>query len=295
MSQTAQSVNAMDTHDLTVKRSSGSFGAEIGNVDLANLTDDTFAKIYATFVEYQVIVFRNQTLSPEQYLAFAHRWGGIHQHPFMKQLDDYPGILEIIKTESDTKAFGNGWHSDQMFTEKPSKCTMLYAKEVPDIGGDTMFSSMYDAYDALSGGMQNLLAGLRGWNTGDREKLRKRSSADPVTKETLSLMEEKAPGNVQTETAHPLVRTHADSGRKALYIGGHTLRIDEWSDEESQPLVDFLRDHSAKPQFTTRFQWEVGSLAIWDNRCVQHYAVNDYQGSRRRMHRITIEGDEIPK
>ncbi|MBT6274766.1 MAG: taurine dioxygenase [Chromatiales bacterium] len=283
------------SNQIEVQPLSGSLGAEVLGVDLAQLDDGAFDAIYSAFVQHQVVVFRDQDLTPEQYLAFAHRWGGIHPHPFMKHLEEYPGILEIIKTETDTKAFGNGWHSDQMFVDKPSKCTMLYAKEVPATGGDTLFANLHDAYDALSDGMKTLVGGLKGWNTGDRQKLRARASQDDREALTLAQMEEKAPpSGVQTESVHPLVRTHADSGRKALYLGGHTMRIDGMSDEESAPLLNYLKQHAVRPEFTCRVGWEVGSLTIWDNRCVQHYALNDYQGQRRRMHRITIEGQEVP-
>ena len=282
------------TASLDLRPLSGSLGAEIYGIDLARLDDDGFAALYAAFVTYQVLCIRDQDLTPEQYLDFAHLWGDIHQHPYMQHLDDYPGILEIIKTETDTKAFGNAWHSDQMFTETPAKCTMLYAKEVPEVGGDTLFANMYAAYDALSAGMQTTLAGLRGWNTGDREKLRSRSAQTSQVQKQPSQMTERSPGNARNENAHPLVRTHADSGRKSLYLGGHTLGIDGWTPEESEPVLNFLKRHIIRPEFTCRVSWEVGSLTLWDNRCVQHYAVNDYAGQRRRMHRITIQGEEAP-
>ena len=287
-------VAALANSSLDIRPLAGSLGAEIHGVSLKSLSDAQFEEIYAAFVAYQVIFFRDQQLCAREYLDFAHRWGGIHQHPFMEHLDEHPGILEIVKTETDTAAFGNAWHSDQMFAEKPAKCTMLHAKEVPAFGGDTVFSNMYDAYEGLSAGMQRLVTRLRGWNTGDRDKLRSRTSPELRARQVMSRMTEKAPGTVQTESAHPLVRTHKDSGRKALYIGGHTLAIDGWSDAAGRPLIDFLRDHSARPEYTCRFNWTVDSLAIWDNRCVQHYAVNDYPGQRRRMHRITIQGEEIP-
>lgn len=274
---------------------SGSFGGEVRGVDLGQLSDTLFDAVYDALVEHQVLVFRDQKLTPEQYLAFAKRWGGIHQHPFMKDLEGYPGILEIVKTENDVKAFGNGWHSDQMFVEKPAKCTMLHAKEVPERGGDTMFSNMYAAYDGLSDGMKALVHELKGWNSGDRAKLRARKNDVVRNSGTPSEMAERQPpSDMQTETAHPLVRLHKDSRRKALYLGGHTMKLDGFTNEESAPILGYLKAHSAMPEYTCRVNWEVNSLTIWDNRCVQHYAVNDYQGMRRRMHRITIAGDEVP-
>ena len=193
--------------NISVRRLSGSLGAEVIGPQLAELSDTEFADIYQLFVEHQVLVFRKQSFTPEQYLAFAQRWGEIHQHPFMQHLDDYPGILEIIKTETDVKAFGNDWHSDQMFTETPAKCTMLYAREVPEFGGDTLFANMYDAYDGLSDGMKELLVGLRGWNTGDREKLRAKKSGAQRTVVAPSQMQVKAPPSGALMSGFPTRRS----------------------------------------------------------------------------------------
>jgi len=279
---------------ITIERVTGALGAEISGVDLSRpLTDDVFAEIYQAFVEHQVIFFRDQDMTPDQYLAFARRWGGIHLHPYMKGLDDHPEILELIKTETDTYAFGNSWHSDQMFAPKPAKLTMLYAKETPPAGGDTMFANLYLAYDTLSDSMKKMLAGLRGVNYGDRRKAQGGGSR-AQRYAGASGMKMKDPGNQQTDSSHPLVRTHVDSGRKALYMGIHTQCLDGFTPEESRVLLDQLQRHISRPEFTCRFRWRPGSLALWDNRCCQHYAVNDYAGQRRRMHRITILGEEAP-
>ena len=271
-----------------------SLGAEIRDVDLGQLNDELVQQINQAFLDHQIIYFRNQTLSHQQYNDFAMRFGKLRDYMFADGIEGYPYITEIVKTETETESFGSFWHSDSAYLEQPPKITMLYARQVPERGGDTLFSNMYDAYDGLSEGMQRLVGRIKGWNTGDREKLRSRASAEVRANRVMSLMTEKKPGEVQTESAHPLVRTHKDTGRKALYIGGHTMAIDGWTDAESRPLIDFLREHSARPEYTCRFNWDVNSLAIWDNRCVQHYAVNDYPGQRRRMHRITIQGDEVP-
>jgi taurine dioxygenase len=279
---------------ITVDPVAGALGAEISNVDLSQpLTDDLFGEIYTAFVRYQVIFFRDQDLTPDQYLAFAKRWGDIHLHPFMKGLDDHPEILELIKTETDTYAFGNTWHSDQMFAPKPAKITMLYALETPPAGGDTIYASLYHAYDALSDGMKEMVGRLNGHNCGDKRKGQDgRSRAERY--KGASGMKMKDPGDVQTDSVHPLVRTHVDTGRKALYMGVHTKSLDGFTEAESRVLLDQLQDHIKRPEFTCRFRWAPGSLALWDNRCCQHYAVNDYAGQRRRMHRITIKGEEAP-
>jgi taurine dioxygenase len=280
---------------IEVRPVAGALGAEIGGVDLSRLDDHTFAEIKAAWLEHLVIFFRNQRITPEQQIAFARRFGDIHHHPFMKGMDEYPDILEIIKEEGDTKAFGEVWHTDQMFNPKPAKATILYAKETPDAGGDTLFANMYLAYDALSEPMKAMLDGVRTFNVGDRRRLGR--TGETAAREGRYAGNPKMaakvrdPGDTVTEAIHPLVRTHPETGRKALYISNHTQTLAGFKDAEARPIIDFLRAHAVEPEFTCRFRWEVGSLAIWDNRCTQHRALNDYPGKRRRMHRITIAGD----
>jgi taurine dioxygenase len=281
---------------IEVKPVAGALGAEIARVNLGRLDDETFEEIKKAWLEHLVVFFRDQNITPEQQLAFAKRFGDIHHHPFMKGMDEYPDILEIIKEEGDTKAFGEVWHTDQMFNPKPAKATILYAKETPDAGGDTLFANMYMAYDTLSEPMKALLSGVKTWNVGDRKKLMDGEKAG-ITREGRYAGNEKMsaklrdPGDLVTEAAHPLVRTHPETGRKALYISNHTQTLQGFKGAEARPIIDFLRAHAVEPEFTCRFRWQVGSLAIWDNRCTQHRALNDYPGKRRRMHRITIAGD----
>jgi taurine dioxygenase len=248
------------------------------------------ASIRQALLDHLVIFFRGQDITPEQQLAFARRWGDIHLHPFMKGMDDHPELLEIKKTPTDTKNFGGAWHSDQMFSPQPAMGTILYAREVPSKGGDTLFTNQYLAYETLSDGLKETLAGLRAISVGDRFK----SAGGKTRKEMYAgrtSMQVKDPGNVQTTSSHPVVRTHPETGRKALYVGGHCQYFDGLTDAESEPLLDYLRQHSIKPEFQCRFRWEPGSVALWDNRCTHHFALNDYHGHRRRMHRCTIEGD----
>ena len=281
---------------IEVRPVAGALGAEINGVDLGTLDDETFGEIKAAWLEHLVIFFRNQHITPEQQITFAKHFGEIHHHPFMKHMDEYPEILEIIKEEGDTKAFGEVWHTDQMFNPKPAKATILYAKETPDAGGDTLFANMYLAYETLSEPMKSLLAGVKTWNVGDRKKLMQGDKMGIAPDGRYTGNERMAakvrdPGDLQTEAAHPIVRTHPEAGRKALYISNHTQTLHGFKDAEARPIIDFLRTHAVEPEFTCRFRWEVGSLAIWDNRCTQHRALNDYPGKRRRMHRITIAGD----
>ncbi|MGZ0188579.1 MAG: TauD/TfdA dioxygenase family protein [Alphaproteobacteria bacterium] len=277
---------------ITVRPVSGALGAEIGDVDLGNLNEETFAEVRQAFLDHQVIFFREQTISPEQQVAFAKRFGGIHFHPYMKGMDAHPEILEIIKEPGDSYTFGAAWHTDQMFNPEPAMATMLYAHESPSVGGDTMFSSMYKAHDGLSEAMRNLLKTVRTFNVGDRFKQMSGGSsrADRYKGNAKMASSIRDPGNVVTEAHHPLFRTHPETGKAALYIGSHTQGLEGMRAEEADPIIDYLRKHSIRPEYLCRFRWEPGSIALWDNRCVQHYAVPDYN-ERRRMHRITIAGD----
>ena len=268
-----------------VRPIAGSLGAELLGVDVGALTTDEFAEIHRAFVEYQVIFFRDQTLEPDAFLAFARRWGEIVRYPYMEGLSTHPEILEILKTEQDTYAFGNQWHTDSSFLAIPPKATMLYALELPFTGGDTVFANMYQAYDSLSAEMQRVLSGLRVLNIGDQKVSRFNE---------LHRMTQQDPGEVQVRAAHPVVRTHPESRRKALFVGAHSVEFDGMTAEESAPLIEFLKQHGVRQEFTCRVRWREGTLGIWDNRCGQHYAIDDYAGRRWRMHRITIAGEEAP-
>ena len=282
---------------IEVKPIAGACGAEIGGVDLRELDDETFADIHDAWLEHLVVFFRDQALTPEQQITFAKRFGAIHHHPFMKGMDEHPDILEIIKEEGDTRAFGETWHTDQMFNPKPAKATMLYAKETPDVGGDTMFANMYQAYETLSAPMKAMIKDVKTWNVGNRKKLSATDNHGSVREGRYKGNDKMAakvrdPGDLVTEAAHPLVRTHPETGRKALYLGNHAIGLDGFKDSEAKPLLDHLKTHAIHPEFICRFRWQVGSMAIWDNRCTMHRALNDYPGKRRRMHRITIAGDQ---
>lgn len=278
---------------ITVKPLAGALGAEIGGVDLNNLDDATFNELYQAWLEHLVVFLRDQDITPQQQVAFAKRFGDIHLHPFMKSMDEHPEILEIVKEEGDTYTFGSVWHTDQMFNPKPAKATILYARETPDAGGDTMFANMYIAYDQLSEPMKEMLANVRTWNVGARgagRETRSRSGRYEGNKK-MSEKIQKPPEDVVTEAAHPLFRTHPETGKKALYVGSHSKTLHGFKADEAEPLLSYLLEHSVQPEMTCRFRWEPGSMAIWDNRCTQHRALGDYAGKRRRMHRITIAGD----
>lgn len=274
---------------IEVKPISGSIGAEIAGVDLGgSLPNETIDEVHRAFLEHQMICFRQQRLTPAQHVAVARHFGKPAIYPFLKGLDGQAEVHEIVKTETDTKNFGGGWHSDTAYKERPDMGTLLYALEVPPHGGDTLFASMYAAYEALSPGMKRLIDGLVAVNNSD--KLYPGGRAANLKK--LGGMGAAVTAAPVLEAEHPVVRTHPETGRKALYVNGaHTLRLRDMTVEESKPLIDFLAAHAVRPEFTCRLRWEPGTLAIWDNRCTQHCALNDYQGRRRHMHRVTLEGD----
>jgi taurine dioxygenase len=283
----------VSSSQLEIQPLSAALGAEVSGVDLgAPIGDNLLASIRAALLDHQVLFFRDQNMTPADQVRFARQFGDIHHHPYIAGLPEQPEIIEIIKTETDTKNFGGTWHSDQMFTRNPAMGTMLYAKETPDAGGDTLFASMYSAYDGLSDGMREMLERMRTYNAGDKFK----HQSGKTREETMagkSSMALKAPDPDQdTEAEHPTIRTHPETGRKGLYVGAHTQRFAGLTSEESDGLLEYLQAHSTKAEYTCRFRWEPGSVAFWDNRCTQHLAVNDYPGQRRRMHRITICGDE---
>lgn len=262
---------------------SGALGAELRGLSLASIDDAGFDAMHAALLEFGFVYCRDQQLEPAELRRLGQRWGELHSHPYLPGLDGLPDVIEIVKKESDVHTFGGAWHTDQMFTNTPAMGTMLYAVEVPPAGGDTLFGNLYLAYDALSDGMKRMLGGLRTVNIYDKQRPR------------AAAMQRKVVGDeIPAEVAiHPLIRPHPETGRPVLYLSYDriTRRVDGMSDEESRPLLDYLRSHSTRPEFTARLRWEPGTLAFWDNRCVQHMAVNDYHGHRRRMYRITIRGE----
>jgi len=248
-------------------------------VDLAASFDP--AHVRQAFLEHQVVFFRDQKLDPAQFMAFARAMGRPVEYPFVKGIAGFPEVIEVKKLEHEKHAFGGIWHSDTAYLDEPPMGSMLLAREIPPFGGDTLFASQYLAYEALSTEMKKLLSGLRAVNS---------SSKADVTRTREDMVKEYAR---RYEAEHPVVRTHPETGRKALYVNfGHTARFAGMTDEESAPLLEFLFRHQIKPEFTCRFRWRPRSIAFWDNRCVQHNAVNDYQGHRRLMHRITLGGDK---
>ncbi len=273
---------------IRVEPSSGALGAEVSGVDLAKLDDAAFAEIRDAWLEHQVLFFRDQQLSPADQAAFAERFGELEAYPFLEPLDGHPYVIPIVKEKDTRMNFGGGWHSDMSYQERPVKATLLYAIEVPPRGGDTLFANMAAAYEALSDGMKELLDGLRAVFTAAKVH----GAAGFYQNADHPMDKRKNAAREEARYLHPVVRTHPDTGRKALFLDlPHVERIEKMRVHESEPLMNFLAQHATQPQFTTRFTWKAGSLAVWDNRCVQHYALNDYPGERREMNRVTVAGD----
>ena len=271
---------------INIRKLSGAIGAEISGVDLTcEMSDDTYSAIHRAWLDHVVIFFRDQNLSNAQYLAFAERMGEPVEYPFIRGIDGFPVITPVIKLEHERINFGGVWHTDTTYLHEPPKGTMLLAREVPPQGGDTIFANQYLAYETLSDGLKATLQTLTGISSSAKADVSKsredRMAAAPAARANEVLIAE-----------HPVVRTHPETGRKALYINpGHTVRFKGWSEAESAPLLNFLHQHQIKEEFTCRFNWRPGSLSLWDNRAAMHYPINDYQGHRRIMHRITLKGD----
>ena len=263
---------------------SNSIGAEIRGVDLSESpTDAEFKQINQAFLDYQIIYFRDQNLSHQQYNDFASRFGPLKDYLFADGIDGFPFITEIVKTETETESFGSFWHSDSTYLELPPKATLLYARQVPPKGGDTLFSDMYAAYDDLSDGMKNMLASLNAVNS---------ASLFSRDEDIYEAVKSKNSDKINQQAIHPVIRTHDETGRKSVYVNGiHTLCLEGMTPQESMPILSYLYDQVPKPEYTFRLHWQEDTLAIWDNRCAQHYAVNDYHGYRRVMHRIIVEGE----
>ncbi len=270
---------------IEVRPIAGALGAEIHGIDMAgDLDGEVVSEARQAFLDHLVIFLRDQNVTPQQQLAFARKFGEPMEYPQLKGLPECPFVTPVVKLEHERNNFGGIWHSDTTYLETPPMGSMLLAKETPPTGGDTMFANQYLAYEALSDGLKKVLDGLIGISSSAKAEVSK-------TREDIM----KAAGQeLKVLTGeHPIVRTHPETGGKALYTSdAHTKQIKGWSEQESLPLLKFLWQHQVRPEFTCRFRWQPGSLAFWDNRCTLHNPINDYHGFRRVMHRITLKGDK---
>ena len=270
---------------MRIEPASQHVGAHVSGVDLRALDDETTQQLRSAWNEYGVLFFRDQHLTPDEHKAFARRFAEIDVNRFFKPVDGHPEVAEVLKEPDQLVNIGGAWHTDHSYDRIPARGSILLAREVPPTGGDTLFASVAAAYDALSPGLQRTL-----------ETLRVRHSNRHVFGEQSENAQGRG-GRITTndelvsDAVHPAVLHHPETGRKLLYVNIAFVRgFVDWTDEESRPLLHHLYEHVAQEQFTYRFQWAPGSIAMWDNRSTWHNAMNDYFGHRRLMHRITIAG-----
>jgi taurine dioxygenase len=284
----------MSYQHIEVRPISGALGAEIGNVDLSkHLSDAVFEEIHRAWMAHLVVFFRDQDLTPDQHMAFSERFGELLEVPFVRALPDNPKILPVMKgaTEKKKRVFGGIWHTDMSYIPEPPMGSALYGRVLPPFGGDTLWANMYLAYEGLSEGMQQLLDRLVVVHSAVKSYGAYGvavNNGDPAYKMTVTSDE-----RAYQEQEHPAVRIHPVTKKKALYVNAaYSIRFKGFTEEESTPLLQYLFAHATRPDFTCRFRWTMGSLALWDNRCTQHLPLNDYDGFERELHRTTIAGDK---
>jgi taurine dioxygenase len=275
---------------MEIQNVSEALGAEITDIDLAEpLNEVAKDAIRRVFLERSVLVIRDQDLTPKEQVRFAQIFGNVVPYPFLEGLPDCPEVIEVLTRPTDSINFGGGWHSDTPYLESPSLGSVLYAKELPPKGGDTLFSNMYLAYEALDAETKALLEGRRALHSSSKRYVQ---PADRSKIYGAMKRKKQTKGEVNSDTYHPVFRTHPETGRKALYLSYlHTVGVEGMTETEAEAVLKRLYEHQCQEEFTCRVQWRPGTLVLWDNRCGLHNALFDYAGHTRRMHRVTIEGE----
>ncbi len=277
---------------IELRQLSGAGGAEITGVNLADATDEAIEEVRRALREYLVVTLPDQPLDDAALARFTSRLGPFGLEPFVEGDESHPNVIAVVKEADEVKRlnFGGNWHSDWSFLETPPSFTLLHARELPPVGGDTLFANQYLAFESLSLGMRELLAGMQACHSARRPYGPQSHLADG---KHLRSMKIKTGPEALAEFLHPVVRRHPDTGRSALYVNrGYTIRFANMTEAESAGLLGFLYEHSARPEFVIRVVWRPNTLTIWDNRAVQHFAVNDYDGYRREMHRTSVLGEK---
>ncbi len=266
--------------------SPGPFGVEFFDVNVNRMSDVELDEATISQNRDGVVFFRDQKLDFEQHLAFAKRWGKIVTNRFFERVEEYPQIAVVRKEPKHKKVVGETWHTDHSYDKEPARGSILYAREVPSAGGDTLFANMYMAYEALSQGLRFTLENLRAVHTSQHVFSTGAIQADDYDEDRFHSGE-----LASQRSIHPVVIKHPLSGRKALYVNPEfTTHFEGWTKQESQSLLEYLYQHSTQDQFVMRFRWSPGTIAFWDNRAVMHKAINDYPNERRLMHRVTLAG-----
>ncbi len=279
---------------LDVRPLGSTLGAVISGLDARSLSESDEADLKAAFAEHRVLVLQGQSLDADEQVAFSARFGPLYRMPYVKPLDDHPDVIAVLKEadEVNVSTFGSWWHADFSYLEEPPVYSILQSLELPPKGGDTLFADMCTAWEALSDGMKRLLEPMKVMHSGHiyGTRLSSDGTRDRMRGVQVSTGHEEA----DVERAHPLVRLHRPSGRKALFCSPtYTTRLEGMTPDESRPILEMLYDHMTRPEFTIRQRWQSGDLLMWDNRAVVHLAVNDYDGYRRLLHRTTV-GSERP-
>ena len=276
---------------LKLRRLSHALGAEVCGIDIARPMSETeFGDIYDAFLAYGILLFRDQNVTREQHIEFSRRFGELDRHDALPR-DRHPAYPELLRvtnepnpdgTPSDTRYTGRQWHSDMSFTPCPALGSLLRCFAVPDVGGDTLFASMYMAYETLSDGMKKLIADLHGIHMSGTRKIANTATG-------ISRAEEQR--RINPPVAQPVVRVHPETGRKALYLGEKVKRFDGMTEEESRPLIDYLNCHATRPEFVYRHAWRANDIVVWDNRCTMHQALGDFDETQlRHLERTTVLG-----
>ena len=270
---------------MNVTHFSEMLGAEVEGVDCRDVSDRDLAALQALLWDRGMLSIPNQDLTPDSQVAFAERWGAINVNRFFTPVAANPRVAEVLKEGDQELNIGGGWHTDHSYDEIPAMGSMLYALEIPETGGDTLFASMYAAYAKLSDGFKQALSSMRAVHSSRHVFGNERIAGDRPRKRLRN------PELAIQDAVHPVVIEHPESGRPSLYVNpSFTVRFDGWSKAESQSLLAYLYRFGARPEHTIRYRWKPGTLVIWDNRATWHYALNDYPGQRRLMHRVTVEG-----
>ena len=272
---------------ITVQPISGSIGAEISGIDVAaSLDDETIAEIRQALLDHLVIFFRDQELPVDRHKAFSRRFGELFVHPNYQLGQEDKEMVYLLRKPGDSSVAGESWHADTTMMATPPMGAILYALEVPEYGGDTLFANQYAAYDALSDGMKEMLRGMRAVHSD----VRIAGPRAAVNAKRSSKVREDADWR-PTVNAHPVVRSHPETGRKCLFVNPiYTMHFEGMTEAESAPILEFLYAHQCRPEFTCRFSWRRGSIAFWDNRCTLHLAIHDRHDSLRHMQRTQIAG-----
>ncbi|MCB1741788.1 MAG: TauD/TfdA family dioxygenase [Gammaproteobacteria bacterium] len=273
---------------LHIEPIAGALGAEVSGLDLAAPLDPArLQDLRQALLDHQVLIVRDQDLQPAALRDLGRRFGDLVIHPNLIAEGEFPEVITIRKTPKDRAVVGGEWHTDTTCLANPPMGAILHARILPPVGGDTLFASQYLAYETLSDGMKRMLEGLRAVHNDTRVA---GPGARLNARRASKVREDDAWR--PTESLHPVIRTHPETGRRSLFVNiAYTRRFENMTEAESEPLLEYLYAHATRPEFTCRIRWSPGAVVFWDNRCLMHIALNDYPGHTREMIRVQIVGD----